>query len=109
MPIMNAERVLLEEIAMPQMRQADIALTYALALDAGEVDWSTVNLAIIDRWSVSGLEHVKAMAWKRHAIRAAGRQEATAWPPQGVETRRRHEPRDAARSAASRPRQHVAA
>lgn len=61
------ESVLLSEIAMPQMKRKDIALTYAMALLSSErniVDWKKVNEAIIARWSFSGLEWIKKAAWK---------------------------------------------
>ena len=59
-------KTLLVEISLPEMKQPDIALTYALALrSSAHVDWSAVNRAIIERWSVSGLERIKKLAWKR--------------------------------------------
>lgn len=61
----NCENVLLEEIANPDMKRKDIALTYGLALVSGEeIDWPTVNGAIIGRWSRSGLLFIKKEAWK---------------------------------------------
>ncbi len=55
---------LIREIAMPEMKQRDIASTYGLALRSScETDWSTVNAAIVERWSVSGLERIKEAAW----------------------------------------------
>lgn len=57
---------LLSEIAKPEFAQQDIAITYALALRSSEpTDWAAVNAAIVERWSRSGLERVKKMAWKR--------------------------------------------
>ena len=59
------EQVLLEEIEDRRLHQRDIAATYALAINTyDEVDWRRVNTAIIDRWSMSGLQRVKAMAWR---------------------------------------------
>jgi hypothetical protein len=47
-------------------RRQDVAQTYAAAIvyapDA--VEWATVNAAIIERWSVSGLSWIKSRAWK---------------------------------------------
>lgn len=44
--------------------QRQVAQTYALGLHSSdETDWAKVNRAIIDRWSVSGLERIKNMAW----------------------------------------------
>ena len=60
------EMVLLNEIGMPEMHQRDIAKTYALAIrssDSKTMDWSKVNKAIVDRWSLSGLKRIKGMAW----------------------------------------------
>jgi len=57
-------RVLLDEIANKAVKRRDIAQTYAFALcSSEETDWPKVNRAIIDRWSVSGLEYIKNLAW----------------------------------------------
>jgi len=54
----------MSEIADKRLYQRDIAKTYALALRSSEeTDWKKVNTAIIQRWSVSGLETIKKMAW----------------------------------------------
>ncbi len=46
--------------------QKDVADTYALAILDGEAtDVPRMNKAIIERWSMAGLERVKAMAWKK--------------------------------------------
>ena len=36
------------------------------AEDAGreKIDWEKVNTAIINRWSISGLEYIKKRAWE---------------------------------------------
>lgn len=60
------ESTLLSEIADKRFKQKSIAKTYALALRSSErdsVDWLKVNAAIIERWSVSGLDRIKRMAW----------------------------------------------
>ena len=49
--------------------QREIASDYGLALvsaahDADNPDWSAINRAILDRWSMSGLEQIKRDAWK---------------------------------------------
>ena len=49
--------------------QPMVAKTYSLALRseaAGQdtPDWTRINRAIITRWSMSGLERVKKMAWR---------------------------------------------
>jgi hypothetical protein len=57
---------LLSEINELRLKQKDVAITYALAMrDHGNVDWPTVNQAIINRWSRSGLVRIKEMAWKQ--------------------------------------------
>ena len=63
----NCENVLLDEIAMPEAKRKDIALTYRLAMLSSEnvdVDWAKVNKAIIKRWSFSGLKWIKDRAHK---------------------------------------------
>jgi len=55
---------LLDQIAEKHLRQPDIAACYAEGIKVRqEIDWSAVNAAILDRWSKSGLERVKIMAW----------------------------------------------
>jgi threonine synthase len=62
----DCENVLLREIADKRLKQADVALTFAMAMASSEeVNWPRVNEAIIERWSISGLRRVKEMAWKR--------------------------------------------
>ena len=59
-------QVLIAEALNPVITQKSIALTYALAINSSETkDWKAINDAIIKRWSVSGLERIKKMAWKR--------------------------------------------
>lgn len=61
----NITKTILGEIAMPKLKQPDIAKTYALAIKSDEkIDWSAINQAIIARWSRSGLNRVKQMAWR---------------------------------------------
>ena len=56
--------VLLCEIRMKEIKQKDVACTYALALRSSEInDWKSVNQAIINRWSMAGLKRIKEMAW----------------------------------------------
>jgi hypothetical protein len=45
----------------------EIAFEYARLLRHNGTEWKTwptLNLAIIDRWSQSGLEYIKRKAWK---------------------------------------------
>ena len=58
-------QTILNELGHPEIKQRSVALTYALAIRSREAtDWEAVNKAIIDRWSISGLERIKRMAWK---------------------------------------------
>ena len=60
------------ECASKRFKQADVALTYALAMrdeDVQSVDWKRANAAIVARWSLRGLERVKRMAWARFKTR----------------------------------------
>lgn len=58
--------VLLNEISLRELKQKDVALTYAMAMRSSEsTDWTKVNEAIIERWSQAGLQRIKTMAWKR--------------------------------------------
>lgn len=59
---------LLAGINNRSLNQKHIASMYADALPLlRDVDWQQVNEAIIARWSYSGLQRVKRMAWgKRH-------------------------------------------
>ena len=60
--------VLLQDVACRQMRQKDVALTYAMAIKseaqgADKPDWKTINEAILGRWKMSGLERIKNLAF----------------------------------------------
>lgn len=70
--LINCESVLLAEIADPRLKRRDIAQTYRLAMQSSEakrIDWWKVNLAIIDRWSESGLTWIKEQAHSGKAFR----------------------------------------
>ena len=59
--------VILNEIAR-KLPQKSVASTYAMAIvsesrGVDTPDWSVINQAILDRWSMSGLERIKARAW----------------------------------------------
>lgn len=61
--LVNPTKRLLDDIANATLNQRDVALTYTLALKVmGEVDWHTVNVAIVKRWSEAGLKRIKTMA-----------------------------------------------
>ena len=60
----NCTQTLLNEIADKGFKQNSIAMTYALALRSSEtIDWAKVNKAIVKRWSISGLNRIKKLAW----------------------------------------------
>jgi len=61
----NPQRVILDEIANGMTRDS-VALTYAFCIKQREqVDFPTINRAIIERWSMSALEHIKRRAWAK--------------------------------------------
>jgi hypothetical protein len=57
----------------PGAKRADVVAPYAMSIfeslfckpAQSTTDWERVNKAIIARWSISGLEHIKQLAWKR--------------------------------------------
>jgi len=56
---------LLQEINSTKCKRDDVAHTYYMAiLSAENVDWKTVNSAIINRWSRSALKYIKNKANK---------------------------------------------
>ncbi len=62
--LINCEATILEEIRAGAKRK-DVAQTYALALRSSErimIDWTRVNRAIMERWSVSALNWIKNKA-----------------------------------------------
>lgn len=64
MDLMSTTSTLLNEIDHKECTKNDIAMTYRLAMESeDETDWKKVNLAIIDRWSVSALKDIKELAW----------------------------------------------
>lgn len=65
----NCTATICSEVADKKFTQADIALSYACAIQsaAAKVDtpnWHTINTAILSRWKMSGLERIKAKAIK---------------------------------------------
>lgn len=64
----NCEATLLDEIANPIFKRADVAVTYGLALRSSErdrIDWGKVNRAILARWSQHALMWIKDRAHKQ--------------------------------------------
>jgi hypothetical protein len=63
--LVDPQGTLLAEIADKRMTRDDVAMTYAFAIrQHAEVDWPTVNQAIMNRWSQSALIYIKTKAWK---------------------------------------------
>lgn len=59
----DIENTIESEIAS-KFTQRQIAQTYALALKSSwPTNWERVNRMIVNRWSASGLERIKKMAW----------------------------------------------
>ena len=59
------EDIILDEIKSGECTRDNVALTYAFCLDYGDkIDWKNMNMAIIERWSMSGLKYIKSKAWK---------------------------------------------
>ncbi len=70
--LVNPDRVILEEIAMPKMTRNSVALTYAFCLrQRDDVDFGKINRAILSRWSFSALDYIKARAWGIYEGRTA--------------------------------------
>jgi hypothetical protein len=61
--------VLLAKIEDKECHQADIATTYSAAISIEGMPWGAINNAIICRWSISGLNRIKTMAWKERETR----------------------------------------
>lgn len=69
--------------------QKQIALSYAFAIntDAAKVetvDWVAINTAITERWSKTGLERVKTMAWAYYPSPAPKKPTREPKPPKAV-------------------------
>jgi len=43
--------------------QVAVAMAYAANLENKEIDWSAINEAIIERWSMTELKSIKNLAW----------------------------------------------
>jgi hypothetical protein len=64
----DPQGTLLEELTMPGITQASVAITYAfcIAQISKTADWPTINLAIIARWKgKTALARIKEAAWKQ--------------------------------------------
>jgi hypothetical protein len=60
----NITAVILHEINVARLNQAEVAKTCAIAIGQNSGDWHKINAAIVERWSPSARERVKTMAWK---------------------------------------------
>ena len=78
--LMFCEEAILQEIADKHFTRDDVALTYAFCRDAKEtqnVNFRTINEAIVKRWSLSALDYIKGKAAKLIENRALfGRNES---------------------------------
>ena len=63
--LIDCTNVILDEIKDIKFKRKNIAKTYALAIKSSEdsINWKIINEAIINRWSRSGLEYIKNLAW----------------------------------------------
>ena len=61
----QGERTAMDEWVGRFATRDEIAVEYARLLANGPAwPWATLNLAIVDRWSMSGLRYIKEKAWK---------------------------------------------
>ena len=65
----EAERSLYAVIGDPNGTVVQAARVYKkMILRPNSYDWPTINAAIIERWSVTGLERIKQLAWSSSPI-----------------------------------------
>ena len=63
--LMDAEKVILEEIEEKRSTRDSIAFTYAFCIETiNRFEFGKINRAIIARWSKSALAYIKKEAWK---------------------------------------------
>ena len=68
--LVNADKVIMEEIANPEMTRDSVALTYAFCLrqrPPGHDSYGEINRAIMARWSPSALDYIQRRAWRMYA------------------------------------------
>ena len=66
--LLNPEKMIIGECSDRRMRRYDVAVSYQICLRIIAPDseaWKRINQAIISRWSLAGLEWIKARAWER--------------------------------------------
>lgn len=62
----NPQQVILREITKENLTRDSVALTYAFCIrQRQQVDFPTINRAIIKRWSGAALEYIKRKAWAK--------------------------------------------
>jgi len=60
-----AESVLRDDVLDHRCTRRHVAQSYALVMrSVHDADWPSINAAILDRYSLSGLEFIKREAWK---------------------------------------------
>lgn len=57
-------RWILNEIEDTAVGRKYVAQTYAILIQKGHKDFREINTAILNRWSMSGLQWIKTQAWK---------------------------------------------
>ena len=55
---------IMNEILDPAFTRRDVARTYAILISKGHREFKGINGAIVERWSMSGLQWIKKQAWK---------------------------------------------
>lgn len=66
--MVDPQDVILREIADRSLTRDDVALTYAFCIRQSgedEIDFPTINAAILERWSMAALRYIKREAWER--------------------------------------------
>jgi len=65
------EALIMQEIGNQKCTRKEVAHTYSVLLRSHPAPrFAPINKAIVDRWSLSGLEYIKELAWKTAERRA---------------------------------------
>ena len=56
---------IMNEIEDKAFTRKDVAATYAILIQKGHQEWTTINKAILNRWSSAALKWIKEQAWKQ--------------------------------------------
>lgn len=63
--LMDAEEIILQEIADKGSTRDNVALTYAFCISSREdIHFGKINRAIQERWSRNAVIYIKRKAWK---------------------------------------------